>query len=61
MIKIGRINKLIVTKLVDFGVYLDGLDLGEILLPSRYVPKDCAVGDMIDVFIYFDSEDRIIA
>ncbi|MEA3500080.1 MAG: S1-like domain-containing RNA-binding protein, partial [Candidatus Marinimicrobia bacterium] len=42
-------------------VYLDGLDLGEILLPSRYVPKDCAVGDMIDVFIYFDSEDRIIA
>ncbi len=61
MIEVGRINKLIVTKLVDFGVYLDGVDLGEILLPSRYVPKNCTVGDMIDVFIYFDSEDRIIA
>ena len=61
MIKIGKINKLIVTKHVDFGVYLDGDNLDEILLPSRYVPEGCAVGDMINVFIYFDSEDRIIA
>ena len=61
MIKIGKINKLIVNKKVDFGVYLDGDNLDEILLPSRYVPENCEIGDMIDVFIYFDSEDRIIA
>ncbi len=61
MIEIGKINKLIVNKKVDFGVYLDGDNLDEILLPTRYVPENCDVGDMIDVFIYFDSEDRIIA
>lgn len=62
MIHIGKINTLRVVKEVDFGVYLDGgEERGEILLPIRYVPKDCKVDDEIDVFIYFDSEDRIIA
>ncbi len=61
MIEIGRINRLPVVKEVDFGLYLDGGEEGEILLPARYVPKGCKVGDEIDVFIYFDSEDRIIA
>lgn len=66
MLEIGRINRLKVIKEVDFGIYLDGGDAkqgghGEILLPARYVPKGCKVGDEIDVFIYFDSEDRIIA
>ena len=46
---------------VDFGVYLDGQDLGDILLPRRYVPHDAKLNDRIEVFIYFDSEDRLIA
>ena len=61
MVKVGRYNALKVIKTVDFGVYLDGEDKGEILLPARYIPENCRIGDIIDVFIYFDSEDRIIA
>ena len=61
MVKTGKLNKLKVVKEVDFGLYLDGGDKGEILLPGRYVPENCAVGDEIEVFIYRDSEDRIIA
>lgn len=58
---IGKNNKLKVVKELDFGMYLDGAELGEILIPRRYIPEDCKVGDTIDVFLYFDSEDRIIA
>jgi predicted RNA-binding protein (virulence factor B family) len=46
---------------VDFGVYLDGGDIGDILLPKRYVPANCKVGDIVDVFLYLDSEERLIA
>lgn len=61
MVKVGKFNSLMVIKEVPFGVYLDGQDLGEILLPKKYVPKDIGVGDMVHVFLYFDSEDKIIA
>lgn len=63
MIKIGQYNNLQVIKEVDFGFYLDSEDeqWGEILLPYNSAPKICEVDDYIDVFIYFDSEDRIIA
>jgi predicted RNA-binding protein (virulence factor B family) len=61
MTKIGILNELKVVKIVSFGVYLDGGELGEILLPNRYVPKPCKVDDALEVFIYTDSEDRIIA
>lgn len=61
MLNIGKINRLEVVKSVDFGLYLDGGEAGEILLPSRYVPAGCAPGDPLDVFIYRDSEDRLIA
>lgn len=62
MIKLGEYNTLRVIKIVDFGVYLDGGDYwGEILLPRETAPKDCKEGDELEVFIYFDSEDRIIA
>lgn len=61
MAKIGMLNELRVVKKVDFGVYLDGGGMGEILLPKRYVPKHCRVDDTLEVFIYTDSEDRIIA
>jgi len=61
MAEIGKVNELTVVKKVDFGVYLDGGDLGEILMPHRYVPRNCRIGDVLEVFIYLDSEDRIIA
>ena len=61
MIEIGKINTLRVVKEVDFGVYLDGDDLGEILLPKRYVPEGTEPDHFVDVFIYVDSEDRWIA
>jgi len=61
MIETGRLNHLNVVKHVDFGVYLDGGRAGEILLPGRYVPDPCSVGDAVEVFIYRDSEDRLIA
>ena len=61
MVNIGQINTLVVVKKVDFGVYVDGNELGEILLPERYVPAGCKLRDEIDVFIYLDSEDLLIA
>lgn len=54
-------NRLTVVKAVDFGLYLDGGREGEILLPSRYVPENTQIGDEIDVFLYLDSEERLIA
>jgi predicted RNA-binding protein (virulence factor B family) len=62
MVEIGKYNTLRVVKEVDFGIYLDGgEEYGEILMPSRYVPEDVKPEDDIEVFIYNDSEDRIIA
>lgn len=60
-IQLGRFNTLEVVKAVDFGMYLDGDDQGEILLPSRYVPQDCKVGDWLAVFLYLDNEERLVA
>lgn len=61
MIKIGDYNSLPVVKLVDFGAYLDGGEAGEILLPARYIESPLRPGDEVEVFIYTDSEDRLIA
>lgn len=61
MVEIGKKSKLLVIKQVDFGFYLDGEELGEILLPVRYAPKGLDVDHELEVFIYLDSEDRLIA
>ena len=61
MAKVGILNTLPIVKKVEFGLYLNGGDLGEILLPARYAPKQCEVDDELEVFIYRDSEDRLIA
>lgn len=62
MLQVGKFNKLKVVKTVDFGVYLDGGEKGEILLPRKFVPEQsCSEGGEIDVFVYYDSEDRLIA
>lgn len=60
-LKLGKFNLLKVVKEVDFGVYLDGGEEGEILLPSRYVPENIKPGDEINVFIYLDIDERLVA
>lgn len=60
MLKIGNYNTLKVVKKVDFGLYLES-DKGEILIPNKYVPQNTQIGDELDVFVYTDSEDRLIA
>ena len=63
MALIGDRNTLQVIRQADFGVYLDGGPDGDILLPRREMPKDepCEDEDWLNVFVYLDSEDRIIA
>jgi predicted RNA-binding protein (virulence factor B family) len=60
MIKVGEYNHLKISREVDFGLYLDDGKDG-ILLPKRYVPANAKIGDVIKVFVYHDSDDRLIA
>lgn len=60
-IKLGDYNRMTVVKQVDFGIYLDGGDEGEVLMPARYVPEGCKPGDELDVFVYLDNEERLVA
>ena len=60
-IELGKYNVLEVVKEVEFGMYLDGGEDGEILLPLRYVPEGCQPGDLLNVFIYLDNEERLVA
>lgn len=61
MINIGRINQLEVIKEADFGWFLDGEDYGSILLSKKHAPADIAIGDTVDVFIYFDADNQVVA
>ena len=61
MVLLGQYNTLPVLKLVDFGLYLDGGDGLEILMPKRYVPEGTKEDDELRVFVYQDSEARLIA
>ena len=61
LVELGKFNRLEVVKDVDFGYYLDGGDLGEILLPHNSTEQLHAVGDVVDAFLYKDSDDRLIA
>lgn len=61
MAKIGERSSLKILREKSFGLYLDGGELGEVLLPHREVPKDNVIGGYLDVFIYADSEDRPVA
>ena len=58
--ELGKRRQLMVVKKVDFGVYL-GTNDDKVLLPKKQVPKDIEVGDPIEVFLYKDSSDRLIA
>jgi uncharacterized protein len=57
---VGRYNRLVVDRKVDFGYYLNDGEEG-ILLPKRFAPRDIKKGDEIEVFIYHDSDNRLIA
>ena len=61
MLQVGDQNRLKIIKRTDFGVFLDGGKYGNILLPKRYVTEAMNIGDELDVFIYLDSDDCIIA
>lgn len=61
MVNLGKRNKLAVSRLVDFGAYLDAGEGKEILLPKRYIESPLSPGDVVDVFVYTDSEDRPVA
>ena len=60
-ILLGQKNKLKAMWRVDFGVYLEGNEEGKILLPNRYVPEELEIGDEIEVFVYLDNEERLVA
>ena len=61
MLKIGHSYTLEVIKRVEFGVFLDAENLGEVLLPNRYIPDDVELGDHLSVFLYLDSDNRTVA
>ncbi len=61
MLRVGQKNKLRIVKSVAFGIYLDADVYGEILLPRRFLPESWAIGEHIEVFVYLDSEDKLIA
>ncbi len=58
---IGKRNTLSIERSSGPGLYLNGGELGEILLPGRYIPAELKPGDKLDVFVYLDSEDRLVA
>ena len=60
--KLGEIQKLKIVKIVDFGVYLSDVEDGDrVLLPFKQVPEGAKIGDELEVFLYRDSKDRLIA
>lgn len=61
MPSIGKRNSLKIVRAAPPGLYLDGVELGEILLPGKLVPRGVQPKDLVDVFIYTDSEDRLVA
>ncbi len=61
MIKVGTTNRLLVDRSTSVGMYLVDSLANDVLLPLKYIPENLSIGDEIDVFVYTDSEDRIIA
>lgn len=59
--KVGRIQTLKVSRISDYGLYLADEEGQEVLLPNRFVSLSNAVGDEMEVFVYHDSEDRLVA
>ncbi|MBO4215651.1 MAG: GntR family transcriptional regulator [Bacteroidaceae bacterium] len=60
-LQLGKRNQLKVLREKEHGLYLEGGDIGDILLPKRYVPEGTKIGDILDVFLYLDQEERLVA
>ena len=60
-IQIGKLNRLRVKRVSEHGIYLVSGDESEVLLPNAYVEKSMLIDSLVDVFVYTDSEDRIVA
>ena len=63
MIELGKVQELVIIRTKEFGVYLaekEG-DEAAVLLPKKQVPEGAGIGDKVEVFIYKDSSDRLIA
>lgn len=61
MVELGRRTRLHIIKSSDYGLFLDGENMGEILLPRRYVTPEMTVGQSIEVMIFLDGEERVVA
>ena len=61
MINIGQLNTLTITRFTDHGAYVDGGEVGEILVPKAYVTKSMRPGDTLDLFVYLDQSERLVA
>ncbi|MEM9545155.1 MAG: S1-like domain-containing RNA-binding protein [Bacteroidota bacterium] len=61
MAELGKYNRLPINRFVDFGAYVDGGELGEILVPLKYIREELEEGDEIDVFVHLDGEERYVA
>ncbi len=61
MIRLGKHNIMEVVREVDFGMYLDAGEVGEVLIPGKYIPEGTQIGDKLRVFLHLDSEERLVA
>ena len=61
MIHIGVYNKLIVDRILAPGAFLTDSEGNDVLLPNKYIPTGMKIGDQLKVFVYNDSQDRIVA
>jgi predicted RNA-binding protein (virulence factor B family) len=61
MVQIGRINRLTIKKTQDFGIHLEGGDAGDILLRDKFASRKYQANDIVDVFVYVDKEQRLVA
>jgi predicted RNA-binding protein (virulence factor B family) len=61
MVQIGRINRLTVKKTRDFGIHLEGGDVGDIVLRDKFAAQKYQPNDVVDVFVYVDKEQRLVA
>lgn len=61
MVQIGKYNRLTISKERSVGYFFDGGEAGDILMPKRHQPEQCAVGDTLDVFVFLDAEERLTA
>ena len=61
MIQIGEYNTLTIHRETEPGLFLIDEDDNEVLLPNRYVPKEFKIWDKLDVFVYLDNEERLVA